>query len=35
MVRVERDGELSLYRSGAQDAASGLQPDAYLRQLTQ
>ncbi|HEX6447023.1 MAG TPA: Sua5/YciO/YrdC/YwlC family protein [Streptosporangiales bacterium] len=33
MVRVARDGELSLYRRGAQDAASGLDPDAYVRHL--
>lgn len=33
MVRASRDGELSLYRHGAQDAASGLAPDAYVRRL--
>lgn len=35
MVRVSRDGELSLYRRGAQDSASGLAPDAYIRHLSE
>jgi tRNA A37 threonylcarbamoyladenosine synthetase subunit TsaC/SUA5/YrdC len=33
MVRVAPDGELCLYRRGANDAASGLDPEAYLRHL--
>ncbi len=33
MVRVAPGGELSLYRHGAQDTASGLDPEAYVRQL--
>ena len=33
MVRIDRDGHLALHRSGAQDAASGQQPQAFLRSL--
>jgi tRNA A37 threonylcarbamoyladenosine synthetase subunit TsaC/SUA5/YrdC len=33
MVRIDRAGRLSLHRAGAQDAASGLGPDDFLRQL--
>ena len=33
MVRVAPDGQLGLYRRGAQDAASGLDIDAYLGRL--
>lgn len=33
MLRIAPDGELSLYRRGANDAASGLDPETYLRQL--
>jgi hypothetical protein len=32
-VRVGSDGELALHRSGAQDLASGLSPEEYLRRL--
>lgn len=34
MVRVDRDGTLSLHRHGAQDVASGLDGDAYIRRLS-
>lgn len=34
MVRVTPDGTLRLHRHGAHDAASGLDPDAYIQQLT-
>lgn len=34
MVCLSRDGGLSLYRRGAQDADSGLDPDAYVRYLS-
>lgn len=33
MVRVTPDGQLGLYRRGAQDAASGLDIDAYIGRL--
>lgn len=33
MLRIARDGTLSLHRRGAQDAATGLDTEAYLQRL--
>lgn len=33
MVRMDRSGELTLHRSGAQDSVSGLEPTEFLRHL--